>query len=263
METAELILVVDDEETIRIVVGDALQALGYRVHTAANAEQALQAYAKTAFDLALIDLKMPGAMDGMGLIAEIRRQSSKMGIIVMTGYGTLESAVAALRQGACDYIAKPASLAQIVESVQRGLAKKHEDARHQQLIEDLEQTLHKLKQEVDSSSTDAATAATPGSPTHQNTLTMDRHMRTVRKNEEELGLTATEFDLLDYLMTHADRVVMPSELAKEILGYDLDEPDARPIVRVHIQRLRQKLDDDPVQPQYVLNVRAKGYRFIG
>jgi DNA-binding response OmpR family regulator len=260
MESTENILVVDDEETIRIVVADALQDRGYSVQAVANAEQALQACAETAFDLALIDLKMPGTMDGMGLLAEIRRRSSKMVIIVMTGYGTLESAVAALRQGAHDYIAKPASLAQIIESVQRGLAKKHEDVRRQQLIEDLEQTLHKLKQDGNSSSADATT---PGSLAHQNLLTMDRHMRTVRKNDEELGLTATEFDLLDYLMTHEDRVVMASELAKEILGYELDEPDARPIVRVHIQRLRQKLDDDPVQPRYILNVRAKGYRFIG
>ncbi len=255
MVPTERLLVVDDEEIIRIVFSDALQASGYQVETAASAEEALRVCEANPCDLALVDLKMPGTMDGLGLLAELRRRWPKIVIVVMTGYGTLESAIAALRQGAHDYLAKPVSIAQIVESVQSGLAKRHEESRRQQLIADLEDTLVKLKRDVE------PPAAEHAPRTYD--LTIDRHARAVRRGDEPVVLTATEFDLLDYMACHADRVVMASELAKEILGYELDEVDARPIVRVHIQRLRQKLDDDPIHPRYILNVRGKGYRFIG
>jgi DNA-binding response OmpR family regulator len=69
--------------------------------------------------------------------------------------------------------------------------------------------------------------------------------------------------VLDYLARHKDRIVTSCELVKAIQGYDLTEVDARPLVRVHIVRLRQKLEDDPEHPRIVLNVRGKGYRFAG
>jgi DNA-binding response OmpR family regulator len=255
MPASERLLVVDDEETIRIVVADALQNQGYSVQTAASAAEALRVCETAVFDLALIDLKMPGTMDGLGLLGELRRRWPKIVLIVMTGYGTLDSAIAALRQGAHDYLAKPASLAQIIASVQSGLAKKQEETRRQQLIADLEDTLHLLKRDVE------APPAEPALP--RESLAIDRRTREVRRGDAPLVLTATEFDLLYYLVQNASRVVMASEIAKEVLGYDLDEVDARPIVRVHIQRLRQKLDDDPLRPRYIMNVRARGYRFVG
>ncbi|MEW5718080.1 MAG: winged helix-turn-helix domain-containing protein, partial [Chloroflexota bacterium] len=94
------------------------------------------------------------------------------------------------------------------------------------------------------------------------TLVIDRQKRLVVRGNELLELTATEFDILDYLARHSDRVIMANELIKAIQGYDVVETDARPIVRVHIQRLRQKLGDDPENPRYILNVRGKGYRFV-
>lgn len=260
METTNSILVVDDEETIRNVVAEALQEQGYKVQTAANAVEALRVCDQAAFDLALIDMKMPGAMDGLGLLKEIRRKWPYMVVIVLTGYGTLDSAIGALRQGAYDYLAKPASLTQILDSVQKGLEKRREEERRQELITHLEKTLHELKRDGDSSRSMASTAERF---IQTAVLTIDRQKRLAVRGEESLALTATEFDLLDYLASHADRVVTASELVKSVHGYELAEPDARPLIRVHIQRLRQKLQDDPDNPRYILNVRGKGYRFVG
>ena len=255
MKNGAWILVADDEMAIRVVVADGLQAQGYQVQMAADAMEALRACEQTAFDLALVDLKMPGSLDGLGLLAEIHRRWPQMVVIVLTGYGSLDSAVVALRQGAHDYLTKPVSIAQIAESVKGGLAKRRDEMRHQQLITHLVETLSELKRDGE------PTRAVPTVPGPA--LVIDRQKCLVMRGNEPLELTATEFDLLNYLAQHSDRVVPARELVQAIQGYDLAEVDARPIVRVHIQRLRQKLGDDPEYPRYVLSVRGKGYRFVG
>jgi DNA-binding response OmpR family regulator len=260
MASPDRILIVDDEKTIRTVLSEALLAHGYQVAEAADAPEALRALARETFDLALLDLKLPGSMDGLGLLQHIHTHAPQTVVIMLTAYATLDSAVAALRQGAYDYLTKPASIPQIIESVERGIAKKREDHRRLQLIDHLEQTLEELKQEGRATPTGAIVEArfvkTPS-------LMLDRQKRLAVRGDQPLLLTATEFDLLDYLAQHADRVVTAREIVKEIQGYDLAEVDARPLVRVHIQRLRQKLEDDPDNPRYILNVRGRGYRFVG
>ena len=254
----EHILVVDDEKNIRMTIADALELEGYQVHAAASPAEALQILDQMACALALIDLKMPGPMDGIGLLTEIHRQLPQTIVIVLTGFGTLNTAIAAMRAGAFDYLTKPASIAQVLESVQRGLAKRRDDLRRQQIIAQLEETLRSLKLESPPPATliNERFART-------STLTIDRHKRLVVRGNDPLELTSTEFDMLDYLARNADHVVTASELLKATQGYDLMEADARPLVRVHIQRLRQKLEDDLENPRFIKNVRGKGYRFIG
>jgi two-component system KDP operon response regulator KdpE len=255
MGDGEWILVVDDEMAIRTVIADGLQAQGYQVQMAADAMEALRACEQTEPDLALVDLKMPGSLDGLGLLAEIHRHWPQMVVILLTGYGSLDSAIAALRQGAHDYLTKPVSIAEIIESVKSGLAKRRDEVRHQQLIAHLVETVRELKHDGE------PTRAAPTLPSPA--LVIDRQKHLVLRGNEPLELTGTEFDLLDYLAQHSDRVVTAQEVVKAIQGYDLAEADARPIMRVHIQRLRQKLGDDPEHPRYILSVRGKGYRFVG
>jgi two-component system KDP operon response regulator KdpE len=256
----EHILVVDDEKSIRMVISEALETAGYRVQSAAEPAQALALFKDHAFDLAMIDLRMQSALDGIGLLKEIRRRSPSTVVIVLTGFGTLDSAIMALREGAFDYLTKPASIAQIIESVERGLSKRREHARHQQLITQLEQTLRDLKSE---SERESAPTRVEERFAKSSNLVIDRHKRLVVHAGEPVELTAVEFDILDYLAHHADRVITASELLRATQGYELMEADARPLVRVHIQRLRQKLEDDPLNPQFIVNVRGKGYRFVG
>lgn len=254
------ILVVDDEETIRTIIAEALTAHGHRVQVAATTEQALRVCETTPPDLVLLDLKIPGAMDGLALLGTIRRRWSGIIVIMLTGYGSLDSAIAALRAGAFDYLTKPVHIAHIIESVERGLEKQREQARRQQLIAHLEATLDALKNDPPLP-TDVPSGAQRFAQTA--TLVIDRHKRLVARGNTPIELTPTEFDILDYLARAVDRVVTASELVKATQGYEVAEPDARPMIRVHIQRLRQKLGDDPDNPRYILNVRGKGYRFVG
>lgn len=260
MPDAARILVVDDERNIRKISKDTLEAQGYQVETAANAEEALRACEHAPFDLALLDLKLPGTMDGLGLLDEMHQRWPQMVIIMLTAYASLDSSIAAMRHGAYDYLVKPASLADIISSVERGVTKKRQEEQRTQVIARLEETLRVLKQD---NTWKQVEAAVNDRFVHTPSLTIDRQKRLVVRDGEPLALTATEFDVLDYLVRHSDRVVTSSELIKAIQGYDLIEADARPIIRVHIQHLRQKLEQDPARPRYILNVRGRGYRFAG
>ncbi|CAG1011225.1 Transcriptional regulatory protein KdpE [Anaerolineae bacterium] len=259
MTNPEHILVVDDEENLCAIIADALTSHGYQVRTASNPQDALRACEHDVFALALIDLKMPGPLDGIGLLTEIHKRWPQIIVIVMTGYGTLDSAIAALRQGAFDYLTKPARITQIIESTERGLTKRRDDLRRGKLIANLETTLSELKSHNSSGQTELAADRL----IRTETLVIDRQKRLVVRDNQSLELTSTEFDLLEYLARNANRVVTARELVKVIQGYDLAEMDARPLVRVHIQRLRQKLEDDADNPRFILNVRGKGYRFVG
>lgn len=258
--TLASILVVDDEKTIRTVITEALRREGYVALPASNADEALQVCEQNQFDLALIDLKMPGQMDGIGLLQEIRRRWPTMPVIVLTGYGTLDSAIAAMRNGAVDYIPKPADLPQIIQSIERGLEKGRQEAWRLQVIRQLEeimrgvgQSSHAPHRRVSSTERFIETAS----------LVMDRQRRIAVRNGTEIALTDTEFDLLEFLIHNSDQVLTAQELLQGIQDYAVSESEARPIVRVQIQRLRRKLEDDPEQPRYILTVRGRGYRFVG
>ena len=90
---------------------------------------------------------------------------------------------------------------------------------------------------------------------------VDRQKHLVTLRGEPLDLTPTEFKLLVYLVSHPDRVLSPQELVREVLGYEADHWEARSIIRVHVRRLRQKLEPDPANPIYIATVRGAGYMF--
>lgn len=259
MVTHGNILVVDDEKTIRTVVSEALRRKGHIAQLAANADDALRLLEYSSFDLALIDLKMPGKLDGLGLLNEMSRRWPQMVVIVLTGYGTLDSAIAAIRQGAHDYILKPVDLAQIVASVERGLAKRGEEAAREDMIDRLEEMVRGLRRQ----STAPRAERSPSEWSFDSpALKIDHRRRLAIRNGEELSLTAAEFDLLEYLARNVERVVTAAELIKATQGFDVSEAEARPLVRVQIQRLRRKLEENPDHPRHILNVRGVGYRFV-
>lgn len=258
MPNSKNVLIVDDEEGIRAVIGDSLESKGYLVAGANNAMAALEACAKMEFALALVDLRLPGAMDGVGLLSELRRQFPNVLVLMLTGYATIDSAIAALRQGAHDYLIKPISMSQLIDSVDCALAKRGEETRRNELIARLEETLQELKQENTPAIKEASDRFL-----RARALTIDRQKRWVVTGNQPVNLSATEFDVLDYLARNSGRIVAARELLKAVQGYDANEMEASPIVRVHIQRLRQKLQDDPERPRFIANVRGKGYRFVG
>ncbi len=129
------ILIIDDEQPIREVCVRTLTPLGHSVETAENAEQAIACFERHPFDLVVTDYRMPGALDGLALGREIRRRFPETQVILMTGYPTLENAVAALNMGVMDYLVKPFDQAELVDYVNQ---------RHGKLGEISQQPLPKI-----------------------------------------------------------------------------------------------------------------------
>lgn len=122
MRESAKILVVDDEKIIRDVLSDFLDLEGYKIHVSASAEEALTEISRQSFDLVITDLKMPG-MSGIELLAQIQNSNPQTVVIIMTGFGTVETALSAMKKGAYDYVLKPFKVEEVVTVIERALSK--------------------------------------------------------------------------------------------------------------------------------------------
>ncbi len=256
------ILVVDDEAAERITLGEVLRLEGYYTSLAASGEQALaMVRQEPPFDLAILDLRLPG-MDGLQVLEGIRRLSADTIVILITGYGTLETAVQALRKGAYDFLLKPCPVNEVLAAVRRALSEVSTGRQRRLLMTQLQNTLKALI-----TATDGMVGEVVVEPTKENGILtvgdvqIDRNKHLVTYRGQPVDLTPTEFRLLECLVEHVDEVCTPQDLVRCAQGYDTDAWGARSIVRVHIRRLRRKLEPDPENPRYILNVRGVGYLF--
>ena len=255
------VLVVDDEAAERITLGDLLRLEGFEVTLAASGEEALSLAMKgSPFDVAILDLRLPG-IDGIEVLENLHRHSPTTVVILITGYATLETAISALRKGAYDYLLKPCPVEQILEAVQRGLSELEKERHRQTLMHQLQQTVREL-----------VSGETPPPPPTQPSsadrvirvrdVIIDRARHLAMRAGKPLNLTPTEFHLLRCLMQRVDEVCTPQELVRCAQGYEADAWGARSIIRVHIRRLRSKLEPNPESPSYIVNVRGVGYMFV-
>ncbi|MFB0535575.1 MAG: response regulator transcription factor [Anaerolineae bacterium] len=255
------ILVVDDEEVTRLSLAEILSLEGYQVASAGSGEEALQKLEKETFDLVLADLVMK-EVDGLQVMEAVKELSPETVVIMLTAYGTLESAIRAMRQGAYDYLIKPCGAQEIVASVESGLTKQGQERRRQELVARVEEMLKALKAEEEiptSASRDVQLKRARFLQSGEIIVDLQKHIATL--HSQPLNLTPTEFRLLAYLMGKADQVLSCQELVREVQNYDCNEREAREIIRVHVRRLRKKIELDPANPQYILNVRGVGYMF--
>jgi len=270
MDYTARVLVVDDEQPVRVTLKEVLSREGYEVLTASSGQEALQVMGDTAIDLVMVDLKMEG-MDGLRLMGEIKQQWPETVLIILTGYATLESALKALRCGAHDYLLKPSGPEDIKRSVRGGLGKRWREVRRKDLLAQIEAGVRELTAEGLSMEAarelEAFGDAVPGRPESppllqvgQLVIDLQRHAATL--DGRSLNLTPIEFGTLTHLAQQAGRVVTCSTLVKEVQGYDCHEQEARMIMKTHIRHLRQKLESDPSNPEYVLNVRGVGYMLV-
>lgn len=260
--TEASILVVDDEKNIRLLLQELLVEEGHRVSTAENGETALTLIGQRTFDLILLDLQMPG-IDGMQILSALRRQGSEAIVIILTAHATLETAVEALRQGAHDYLFKPLSPAQLLDSVRRGLQVHEKNARQQALIAQLGQVAGGLAQLQ--AAVDPAQLPAPVAPSPQTRLLkfgpfmVDLSRQVITAEGHLLDLSPTEFDLLAYLVQQAPQIVPPSEIVQAVQGYQVETWEAGNIVRQHIFNLRRKIQLAGGNPDAIHTVRGKGY----
>jgi len=258
------ILVVDDERAMRVSLSEILGLRGARIDTAANGQEAVEKLSKSDFDLVLLDLKMPG-IDGLQVLEAAQKIRPATVVVMLTAHATLDSAIGALRHGAFDYLLKPCDPRAMIASIERGLKKRQEFQRRQGLVSIIEQTVSAL------TSADALppawlpSALAPemnGNVIEMGTVTIDLPRRAVTVGDISLSLSPTEFDLLVYLARNPDRVIACCELVKETLGYDVEENEARPIVRMHVHRLRRKLDLAGSVSVRLETVRGVGYMLV-
>ena len=249
---------VEDEETTRHSLADILRLEGCRVQSAANGETAVELLWKEVFDLILLDLKMPG-MDGLEVLRQVNRIAPDTQIILLTAHGSLESAIEALRSGAHDYLLKPSSPNQILQSVQSGLARRAELQRKRLLLEQLETSLQELR--------DVETTPIPMIPNdpdvisfHNGTM-IDLARREVSQGSVRVTLTPTEGKLLRVFVENRGRVFNHRELVSLVQGYETSEWEAPEVLRPLVSRLRHKLSTFPGGEKWIINVRGTGYMF--
>jgi DNA-binding response OmpR family regulator len=260
-EQAARIMVVDDEATARISLAEILRLEGYQVATAASGEEAMSLLDKSEpFDLMVLDIKMPG-MSGLEVTELVQEKYPGVVIVLLTAFGALETAIEAIRKGASDYLLKPSSVPEILESVRNGLAKHRQAQKRQHLVNQLQQTLSELAAAEGAQAAGEEAVPQPSRFIQIRDVVVDRQKHIVTQGGKLLDLTPTEFKILTCLMETPDRVWSPQELVRQAQGYETDAWGARAIIRVHIRRLRKKMETEPSRPKYILNMRGVGYVF--
>lgn len=252
-----MILVVDDEATMRRSLADILRLEGYHVQMAKSGDEAIQRLQSETYDLILLDLKMPG-MSGVEVLRFSARIAPETQVILLTAHGSLESAIEALRLGAQDYLLKPSSPEMILASVAKALKARVENLQNQELLSRLESSLQTLKgiQEFDLPV-----------PSHRNELLIDNgvrvdfEQRVVWDETSQVSITFTESKLLKVLLGNRDHVFTHQELVAKVQGFDATRQEAPAVLRPLVSRLRRKLSKFPGSQSWIVNIRGKGYAF--
>ena len=221
------ILVIDDEESILNIVEAYLKSEGNTVHLARDGVQGLTAFRRYQPELVILDIMLP-QMDGLEVLQQIRRESDVY-VIMLTAKSEEFDRVMGLTVGADDYLTKPFSPRELAARVKAILRRgRNTPANDQQTL-----TFKRLK------------------------IDMLRHE--VERDGEPIELTALEFKLLAMLATYAGMVLSRQQLLERVWGYDFYGEER--VVDVHIGHVRQKLEADPANPQFIVTVRGVGYKF--
>lgn len=268
------VLIVDNDDDVRAMLQVALSRDEYDVVSAISPEDALRKLGVLTFEVVITDLRFRNG-DGIPLLREIQRRWPDTITIVLTAYPALESAVSALRAGAHDYLAKPCPSVEVRRSVQEGLAKRRGLARRLELMQALEKQLIDGLRAIrgDMPLVRGVTGELPllpqtgrlierrsGRILRAGSFIIDYEQHEALLGDISLDLTPTEFNILSILVERAPAVLSPQEIARRVFEYNVDEPEARELVRWHVHHLRRKLETDPDQPHMLKNVRGVGYK---
>ncbi len=229
MEEARLILVVDDEPRMRRFIHMNLDLEGYRVIEAENGYEAVNRVREDLPDLVLLDVMMP-EMDGFEAL-RIIRQTSNVPVIMLTVKGEEEDRVQGLELGADDYVTKPFSPRELASRIKAVL-------RRSEMPVPVEQSVIKVDER----------------------LKIDFNRRQVIVDGQEVKLRPTEYRLLYHLVNNAGWTLPHETLLAKVWGHEYR--DETHYLRLYITYLRQKIEQDPANPKYILTERGLGYRFI-
>lgn len=233
MEQSKKILIVEDDEDIQMIEEAYLQAAGFQTETIADGTQVKGKLAKTAFDLILLDLMLPGK-SGYDVCKEIREEVD-IPILMVTARTESLDKIRGLGLGADDYIAKPFDPAELVARV-------HANLRQYERLTSKSASREKKE---------------PGE-IHVQDVTIQVNNWKVYKKGKEIKMPHREFELLKFLAVNPNQVFSKEQLFEKIWGYDYVGDSAT--VMVHINRIREKIEDDSKNPKILETVWGAGYR---
>lgn len=227
MSNAGMLLIVDDERSIRLSLKTILSNFDFLVVEAARGEEALSLIRTAHFDAVLLDINMPG-IGGIDVCRIMRKAAPRLPIVMLTVQGGEDHKVQAFDAGADDYITKPFQLRELIARLKTAV-------RRTKLLEDQVEAIQ----------------------IGDVLLDPERHL--VEKRGKPVHLTPTQFQLLQYLMAHAGRPVPHSELLQSVWGPEYG--NELEYLRTFIRQIRLKIEDDPAEPKYLMTESHLGYRF--
>ncbi len=220
------LLVVEDEKDVANALLLGLTRNGYAVDIAENGKKAIEALAVNDYDLLVLDLNLPD-MDGLDICRLAREKHPPLLILILTARGKQKDIITGLDNGADDYLIKPFHLQELLARI-RALLRR--DMRVREPILKLQN------------------------------ISLDPVEKVVWKSAHRIQLTRKEFGILEYLMRHPNEVISQEELLEHVWGTMTNVFSNT--VRVHIQSLREKLEDNSATPRYIETIIGTGYRFI-
>ncbi len=229
------ILVAEDEQNIREFVVINLERAGYRAFEAGSGDEAMALYEQEHgdFDVAVLDIMMPGSMDGLAVCKELRRQNSSIGIILLSAKAQEMDKVSGLMMGADDYVVKPFSPSELVARV---------DAVYRRVALAAEKNETNLREEL-----------------HSGEFSLNLRNRSFRKGEKLIELTQVEFQIIEYFFSNPGTALSRGDILKHVWGPNYVGEEK--IVDVNIRRLRMKVEEEPSTPRHIATVWGLGYRW--
>jgi len=228
---SQKVLVVDDEQSIVTLLQYNLQQSGFEVVTAYDGEEGLEKIFSEKPDIVVLDLMLP-KMDGVEVCKSVRNEKNQVPILMLTAKDDEFDKVLGLELGADDYMTKPFSPREVIARIKAILRRTNTIKTVEDEKDNKEIIIGKIK-------------------------VLPEHFEAYR-NDELLDLTPKEFELLIYLIERQGRVITREHMLNSVWNYEF-AGDSR-IVDVHISHLREKLEDNPKQPQYIKTVRGLGYK---
>ena len=234
---SETILIAEDDPAILVGLSDILKLEGYNVLEAPNGRVAISLYRESHPDLVLLDVMMP-EINGYDVCRAIRHEDEWIPIVMLTAKGEEIDKVIGLELGADDYIVKPFGIAELTARVRSALRRAAQNA-------------GSIKNE----------GQLPESTLRIGSVTIDFDAMSVRKDSgEAFTLTPKENELLKYLAAHSGKVISRETLLESIWGIDPDSDITTRSVDTHVARLRQKIEEDPSKPRFLMTAHGAGYR---
>lgn len=256
------ILVVEDEEQARYSLVQIVRRAGYSVAEAADGETALRMLNDGRFDLVLADIMLSG-VDGLQILRAARSLREPPAVIMLTGYASLESSLAALRAGAADYLLKPCEPEQMLASMAHALEQRAEELYNAEAARILAEGLASLQRRLLGRPNQpelrplSLSISAEGQPISVGPLRVGRHRYDVQLHSKPLHLTPMEFAILRCLAEGWPEAVTYKELARCAYGYEAVGAEAQVLLKAHVRNLRQKIG-----ASQLATVRGTGYRLV-